>query len=389
MRLVDSGRARAVIAVVAGLVVLALVAACGGEEATSTPIATAAPTVAPTPTATLTPGGTAAPDIAPTPTATAAPTVTPTPAPTPIPFYKGKTIKLIVRSSPGGGYDFYGRLVARHISKYIPGKPRINVINIPGAGGIVATNYMAVRAASDGTELAILPRELAITERLGQSGLDYDTAALIPIGSAAAETRVWTVDNDLPIEGPEDLKGFPGTVKFSATGPGSGGFQMVKLLEFEGFPVKAITGYSGTPEKLLAVLRGDVEGTSGSYESLLTPINEGEIKVIARLGAAPEGTDFPDIRDFLSPAGRALADLMTAPLVAGRPFFTAPDTPANLVEILRQAFKDVLEDPELLSEAERANRTIFWTSPEEMQRTYEGILSAPDEVVGLFQELVQ
>ena len=76
-------------------------------------------------------------------------------------FYKGKTIKIVVRSDPGGGYDTYGRLVSRHISKHIPGNPRVIVINMPGAGGIVAANYLANRARRDGTEIAILSRELA------------------------------------------------------------------------------------------------------------------------------------------------------------------------------------------------------------------------------------
>ena len=377
MRLVDLGRARAVIVAAALLVVSAVIAACGGGGVTPTPTSSAAPTA--TPTTTTAPGITATPTAKPTPTPTA----------TPEPFYRGKTIKLIVRSSPGGGYDFYGRLVARHISKYIPGRPRINVINIPGAGGIVATNYMAVRAADDGTEIGILPRELAITERLGTSGLDYETLTLNPIGSASADARVWAVAADSPVNSIEELKSFSGTIKFSATGAGSGGFQQVKLLEFEGFPVEVIFGYSGTPEKVLAVLRGEVQGTSGSYESLLTSIRDGDLKVIGRLGTAPAGTDFPDARESLSSEGRALADLMSAPLVAGRPFFTAPGTPEDRVKILREAFRQVLEDPELLSEAERASRTILWTSAEEMQSTYEGILNASDEVVARFQELVQ
>ena len=114
---------------------------------------------------------------------------------------------------------------------------------------------------------------------------------------------------------------------------------------------------------------------------------DGELKVIGRLGATIEGTDFPDVRDSLSPDGRALADLMSATTVAGRPFFTAPGTPDDRVEILREAFRQVLEDPEFLLEAERANLPIQWTSSEVMKSTYEGILNASDEILARFQAL--
>jgi tripartite-type tricarboxylate transporter receptor subunit TctC len=302
-------------------------------------------------------------------------------------FYKGKTIKIVVRSDPGGGYDVYGRLVSRHISKYIPGNPRTIVINMPGAGGIVAANYMANRARRDGTEIAILSRELAISQRLQQIGVNYDVRTLIPIGSAAGETRVFTLRSDLPIKTLGDLKKFPKTVKFSATGPGAGSFQFVKLLEFDGFPVKVITGYSGTPERILAVLRGDVEGTVGTYGSLRNSIDEGQLKAIARLGVAVPVLDLSDARNFLSPEARGLASLMAAPLVAGRPFFTPPGVPPDRVKILREAFQKAMKDPELLAEAKRGRRDISPATAEEMERVYLSILGAPESVVARFKKL--
>jgi len=302
-------------------------------------------------------------------------------------FYKGKTIKIVVRSDPGGGYDTYGRLVSRHISKHIPGNPRTIVINMPGAGGIVAANYLANRARRDGTEIAVLSREIAISQRLGQTGVKYDVRKLIPIGSAAGSIRVWTVRNDLPIKTLEDIKKSSEPVKFSATGAGAGSYQGVKLLEVDGFPVKAITGYSGTAERVLAVLRGEVEGTIGTWGSLRTPIKEGELRAIARLGVAVPGENIPDILDSLSPEGLALASLMAAPLVAGRAFFAAPGTPPDRVKILREAFQQAMKDPELLAEAKRARRNISPATAEEMERVYQGILDAPESVVARFKKL--
>ena len=302
-------------------------------------------------------------------------------------FYQGKTIKIVVRSDPGGGYDVYGRLISRHISKHIPGNPRTIVINMPGAGGIVAANYLAKRARRDGTEIAILSRELAISQRLQQIGINYDVRTLIPIGSVAGEIRVWTVRSDLPIKTLKDVKKSSEPVKFSATGAGAGSYQFVKLLEFDGFPVKVITGYSSTAERVLAVLRGEVEGTTGSWGSLRASIKEGQLRAIARLGVAVPGEDIPDVLDSLSPEGLPLASLMAAPLVAGRPFFVPPGVPPDRVKILREAFQKAMEDPELLAEAKRGRRDISPATAEEMERVYQGILGAPESVVARFKKL--
>ena len=302
-------------------------------------------------------------------------------------FYQGKSLKVVARSDPGGGYDTYGRLVSRHISKYIPGNPRTIVINMPGAGGIVAANYMANRARRDGTEIAILSREIAISQRLGQTGIKYDVRKLIPIGSASGSIRVWTVRSDLPIKNLEDVKKSSTIVKFSATGAGAGSYQGVALLELDGFPVKAITGYSGTAERILAVLRGEVEGTIGTWGSLRTPIEEGQLKIIARLGVVIPGKNIPDVLDSLSSEGQALASLMAAPLVAGRAFFTAPGVPQDRVKILREAFQKVMKDPKLLAEAKRARRDISPATGKEMERVYLGILDAPESVVARFKKL--
>ena len=251
----------------------------------------------------------------------------------------------------------------------------------------MAANYMANRARRDGTEIAILAREIAISQRLGQTGVKYDVRKLIPIGSAAGSIRVWVVGNDLPIKTLEDIKKSSEPVKFSASGAGAGSYQGVKLLEVDGFPVKVITGYSSTPERLLAILRGEVAGTIGSWDSLRTPIKEGQLRAIARLGVVVPGEDIPDILDSLSPEGLALASLMAAPLVAGRAFFAAPGTPPDRVKILREAFQKTMKDPQLLAEAKRGKRDISPATAAEMERVYQGILDAAESVVARFKKL--
>ena len=302
-------------------------------------------------------------------------------------FYKDRNLKMIVRSGAGGGYDYYGRLIARHMVKYIPGKPNMIVVNLPGAGGIVAANYMMNRAKKGGIEFAILSREIAISQRTQETGVQYDVRKLNAIGSAAASTSVMVMAKNHPVKTLAQLKSYKKIVKFAATGPGSGSYQRAILLRNDGYPVKPITGYVSTPERFLAVVRGDVDGTSNSYESTKTAIKEMGLVPIAYLGVArPELKGIPDLRSVLSPRGKQFASLMAAPLAAGRPFFTTPGVPKARVAMLRAAFKAALKDSGLLAEAKKGKRSISWTDPKEMNDINAGILGASDDVVAMFKE---
>lgn len=304
-------------------------------------------------------------------------------------FYKGKKMKLTIRSSPGGGYDFYGRLVARHMPRHLAGKPNMIVINMPGAGGIVATNYLMNRAKRDGTEMAIINREAALAQRLGTKGIKYDIRKLISIGSTSSSTAVYAITNKLPINNLAQLKAHKGTVKFSATGRGGGNFQRVMLLKLSGYPTVPITGYSGTQERVLAIARGDVHGTSGSFESIKGPAKETGLKMIAYIGNRhPDLKGVPDVRTGLNADGRKLAALIAAPMAGGRPFLTTPAVPKDRVAALRGAFKAALSDPALLKEAKKAKRSITWTDPKIMDEVYNDIMNASDEVIAKFKQLM-
>lgn len=226
------------------------------------------------------------------------------------PFYKGKTIKVIIRSRPGGGYDFYGRLIVRHLPRHIPGNPVAIAVNMPGAGGIVAGNYLMNRAKRDGTEIAILTRELALAQRTGAIGVKYDVRTLISLGSAASSTFLVVLDKNHPVKTIAQLRNFKKIVLLAATGPGSGSYQWSSLLKFDGFPVKVISGYSGGQERFLAIERGDVQGTANSYESTRIAIQEQGLVPIFYAGAKhPALKGVPNIADALSKEGKQLADL--------------------------------------------------------------------------------
>ena len=301
-------------------------------------------------------------------------------------FYKGKTIKMIVRSAPGGGYDFYGRLLARHMPRHIPGNPDMIVINMPGAGGIVAANYLANRAKRNGTEIAILTRELALAQRTGEVGVKYDLKKLSPVGSAASSTFLIVMGKNQPIKTYEQLKNSSKPVLFAATGPGAGSYQYPAVLKQDGMNVKIITGVIGGQARFLSIERGEVNGTANSYESTRKAIKEfGLIPILYNGAPIAALKGVPHIGTHLSKNGKAIAALMGAPLAAGRPFFTTPDVPADRLKMLQAAFKAALHDPKLLKEAKRAKRNVAWTDPSLMTRINAQILGASDTVIAAFK----
>jgi tripartite-type tricarboxylate transporter receptor subunit TctC len=305
-------------------------------------------------------------------------------------FYKGKTIKVIIRSGPGGGNDYYGRLLARHMPRHIPGNPKAIPVNMSGAGGIVAANYLYNRAKRDGTEIAILSRAIAIVQRTGTVGVKYDVRKLIPLGSPASSTAVILASKTSKLRSLRDLKRGGRKYKVGTTGPGGGAYQRSMVLKLDGYPMEIITGYGTTGDKVMSVARGEVELTAGSYETMRTAIKEEGFRVIGKLGAPhPEiPASVPDLRDVVSPNLRALASLLAAPLEAGRPFFTAPNVPADRVKILRTAFAKALKDPKLLVEAKKARKKISSMDPEQMAKTQVDILNASDKIMSEFKKLM-
>ncbi len=306
------------------------------------------------------------------------------------PSWKGKTFKVVIRATPGGGYDFYGRLIVRHMPKYLPGKPRTIAQNMSGAGGIVAANYMMRRAPRDGTVISILNRAIATAQRLGEKGVQYDVAKLTSIGSMTGSVYVWVVHATHPVKSLSQLRKWKGTpLKFSSTGRGSSAYQRVKMLAFDGYPIKTITGYDGNDEKTLAVVRKEVAGTAGSYESLRGYIKEHKFSVIGRMGSHPDIASVEQASDLASPDGKALIAFSAAPLLAGRPFFGPPGLKPDVVKALRSAFAKAMKDPDMIAETKRAKRSLNYVSGEEMHRIYTDMLSASPKIVAAFKAMKQ
>jgi len=306
-------------------------------------------------------------------------------------FYEGKTVTVVIRSAAGGGYDFYGRLIARHIGKYLPGEPNVIAVNRPGAGGMVATNYMYSRAPKDGTEIFIAARELGVPERLEAPGVRYKTLEMPPIGSVSQVARVWLAGPDVPVSNLEDLAGFRDKTgrdfRFAVSGKGAGSYQLAMMLKEAGYPVKVITGYEGTSEQNLAILRGEADGNIDVYTNATDAIEDEEFKVITKLGDHPDLANVKSFRQAVDGKGQQVAEVLDGLLRLGRPFFTAPGVPPEQLASLREAFRKVVEDPAAQDEAQRAGRPWGgYTGPEEMTAIYRNFFEVPIEVVEMLGE---
>lgn len=300
--------------------------------------------------------------------------------------FEGKTVNINIRSTPGGGYDFHGRLLARHLGKYLPGNPNVIAINRPGGGGVVAANYLYNQAAKDGTEILVAARELALAERLGGAGIRYKTLEMPILGSPVSDTRVLLAGPDSKIRNLADLKNLDREFLFATSGMGAGSTQFVQLLQQAGYPVKIITGYEGTSDQLLAVLRGEVDGFSGTYPSQADLIDDENLVVVSKIGNHPDLAGTDDVREVLTGEFRSLASILATPLIAGRPFFTAPGTPPEVVAVLQEAFRKTVQDEQYIEELTRSGDVVGYSNPEEIGVLYREIFDAPDHVVQLFKE---
>jgi tripartite-type tricarboxylate transporter receptor subunit TctC len=307
-------------------------------------------------------------------------------------FYRGKTLNLIVGSSAGGGYDLYGRLIARFIGRYIPGNPVVVVSNMPGAGGIVLTQYVANAGPKDGTVLgAIFPG--AIMEPLlgDKSKVKYDVTKLNFIGSANSDGYVCIVRADAPTKSFGDV-----FEKELILGASSGGGSTVDfptmIVNLLGAKFRLVTGYPGSNEITLAMEKGEVQGTCGVGWSTITTgrpqwIRDGFARVLAQENLKP----MPDIASLGAPLTmsfakteeqRRIMELVYAQPTFGRPYVLAPEVPAERVEALRRAFATVMADPDLLAEAKRINLDVVDPmSGAELQALVTRLLATPDDIV--------
>jgi tripartite-type tricarboxylate transporter receptor subunit TctC len=298
-------------------------------------------------------------------------------------FYRGKKLDMVIGYSPGGTYDLYARLVARHLGNYIPGRPLIVPRNMPGAGSRAATTWVYSIAPKDGTVLATADQSLSLQQAAGDKRINLDTTKLTYIGNPNIENNTTATWHTTGIKTIDDAK--RREVTMGATG-GSTSSQYPKAMNaLLGTKFRIILGYPGGNDVNLAMERGEVDGRgSNSWTSWKATrpdwIAEKKINILVQIGLA-KASDLSDVPLLLDLAtnddDRRLLRVLSASTNIGRPIFTTPDAPPERVTALRRAFDAMVRDPAFLEQARREHFDIEPTTGEAMQRLVSEIVAIP------------
>ncbi len=277
-------------------------------------------------------------------------------------FYQGKTITILVGSSPGGGYDGDARMVARHIGRHIPGAPSVIVQNMPGARGLAAANSLYNLAKRDGTVMGILEREHLVDAFLMPDGVRYDERYFSWIGSIGSEEGVAFAWHTAPQKTLEDIR----KSEFIVGGYSNSAVLPLVYNNTMGTRFKLIKGYTGSGNVLLAVEKGEVQGIANySLSNILTKhrdwIDDHKISILFQTGEQREAAlpDVPLASDFaLSEEKREILHLWVAPNAVARPLALPPGVPPDRLAAVRQAFMALFEDPLFLADAKASGMSV-------------------------------
>ena len=319
-------------------------------------------------------------------------------------FYEGKVLVIVCYAPPGGGYDFYARLLARHIPKYIPGKPRVVVKSMPGGGGIVAGNYVYNQVEPNGLTLGAFSGTLHLMQLINHPGIQYDMNKYIPVGGMEGliyPLLIGIMRTDTPYTSVEAIvqaiKEGKKPPTMANAGKGSAAYTRAKLLEaiVPGLEFKYVLGYSGATTSALAIRRKETDGclfgAPESFRELVGDLyKDGKVTVLVH-ASPPELDELPGFPGIPPIWKYAKTDkdrmiLKYALYKPGRPFYVTPGTPKERVDILRTAFIKAGNDPGLLKEAKKANRPITPTPGEEISQFFKEFFTAPPDIKQFIKE---
>ena len=316
-------------------------------------------------------------------------------------FYNGKTIRIIVGLSTGGGYDRAARMMARQMGKYIPGNPSIVVQNMPGAGSVTAANYVWGVAKPDGLTILAPHNNLYLSQLSGQKEVKFDITKMNWIGSVENDDMVLFARADAPFKSVDDIIKAKELPKCGSTGVGSSDYVMSKILdETVGAKVNHVTGYPGSSEIAIALERGEVQcmgltiSTYYGREPFLSWLKTSFVRFLAQSGrkrserVAEAPTVYELMDRYKTPSNkRRTTEAMLQGGEWARAFLVAPNTPADRVNILRAAHEKATKDPELLAEAKKLRLDVVHSGGAELQKTALEVMKQPPEVIDAIKKL--
>ncbi len=303
-------------------------------------------------------------------------------------FYKGKTINVVIGYGVGGGYDLYGRLLARHLGKHIPGRPSLVAQNMIGAGSLRAAQYIYSVAPKDGTAIGTFGRTIATTPLLTPAGAQFDGTKFTWLGSITNEVTTCATWHTSPVKTWKDL--LEKEVTMGGEGPGADPDVYALLYRnVFGAKIKLVTGYHGTNDTMLAVERGEVDGLCGlSWSTLksrhLQSMTEKKLNILiqAALMKQPELADVPLVTEVTKTREQLqIVKLFLTSQEMARPFAAPPDIPADRKAALIAAFDRTMKDPEFLAEARKLNMDVNPLSAQTMDELIAELYATPKSVL--------
>jgi tripartite-type tricarboxylate transporter receptor subunit TctC len=314
------------------------------------------------------------------------------PAAAQAPDFKGETVTIQIGYGPGGGYDTYGRALARHYGRFIPGNPTVVPKNMPGAGSLRAANHVYNLSAREGTEIAIFAASTAMEPLMGNDQAKFDVTKFGWIGSMNQDISfcgVW-LGPGIPTSFPDMLKRDSKELIFGSAGPAAISHQHPLVLKnVVGANIRVIAGYDGQKEVNLAMQRGEVHGACGLFVSSikaqwLPDVKAGRLKLVVQMGpkTTKEFGDVPDVFDFVkTDEDKKVLELHFKQTILGRPFAASPNLPKERLALLRKAFLDTMADKEFLADAQKMNLDIDIATPEQVEALLREFANYPKNVI--------
>jgi len=313
-------------------------------------------------------------------------------------FYKGKTIRIVVGFSAGGGFDTYARAIARHMSRHIPGQPAIIVENMTGAGSLISANHMFKVAKPDGLTIGHFIGGLFLGQVLGQPGVEFDGRKFEFIGAPITDHVVCAMTKASGITSVEKWMASKTPIKMGGIAPGtSTPDNATRILKAAlGLPIQLVTGYKGTADVRLAAESGEVSGGCWGWDSVKTTwrkaIESGDAVVVLQANRKnhPELPQIPqaiklakteDARRIIDVGIHADSDIV-------RTYTLPPGTPKDRVQILRKAFDDTLKDTEFLADAKKSNLSVSPVPVDEIERDISALFKLDPGLVTRLKDLL-
>lgn len=308
-------------------------------------------------------------------------------------FYKTHTLTLGSPNSAGGGYDIYVRALARHLDKYIPGSPSIVVQNVPAAGGMALANQLYNTLPKDGSYIAMV-RGTAIQEEVYKAPqVHFHGRKFAWLGNMNSDHDACIVSAGSGVRTIGDL--YTHQVVAGASGVGAQSYSFpVVYRDLLGMKFKVISGYPGTPQRMIALERGEITGACGISLSLFQSqfgrlVKEGKVRLIAQ-GAVRGDPRYPDLPNILdqakTPELRQALEFLYLPLALGRSLAAPPETPQDRLVVLREAVAKTMRDPAFLADAKKLDIDIAPMSAEDTQAAVDRLFATPPAVVARIEK---